>query len=82
MLRDHELELRVILLNVNDSNVDPKLLKLFETSNEKISRKNRPSFFMIAGGKVIKLSPDHFSNKFESSFLKVLNNEIGKSREI
>ena len=80
MLKDREL--RVIKLDVDSSEIDPKILELFDTSNEKISRKNRPSFFMIAAGKVTKLKPDCLSDKFDSMFEKVLNKEIGKSLEL
>ena len=50
MLKDREL--KVIQLDVDSGNVDHKILEMFETSNAKISRKNRPSFFMVAGGRV------------------------------
>ena len=53
MLKDREL--RVVWLDVDSSKIDPKILEMFQTSTEKISRKNTPSFFMVAGGKVTKL---------------------------
>ena len=37
---------------------------------------------MVTGGKVTKLQPDCLSDKFDSTFGKILNKEFGKSHEL